>query len=301
MATLGEANVGGRMVPAWLLNMTAEELDNLRTAVCRRNLLDNWYFAGGGSQQGGGQLPVNQRGETSYTPASGSLFSIDRFRVWQDTTMTLEEDGIELTTSGGNTNTYLLEYRLGEDDRKRLAGKTVTLSVLVDEFSGDQARLGFFCNGTTSQIFFQGTGLYSVTGTIPQSGEQIRLYVGRQAGSTQTIKLRAMKLELGTYQTLAYRDEEGNWQLFETPNYGEELAKCQRYFNRLTLNAYLSVSSRADLYELMVQFPEMRIIPTITTIPAAGITVELTSKASTLIRSYATSTYIAKIDLSAEL
>ena len=27
-----------------------------------RNLLDNWYFVGGGSQQGGELLPINQQG-----------------------------------------------------------------------------------------------------------------------------------------------------------------------------------------------------------------------------------------------
>ena len=44
-----------------------------------------------------------------------------------------------------------------------------------------------------------------------------------------SITILAAKLELGDHQTLAYQDEEGNWQLFETPDYGEELAKCQRY------------------------------------------------------------------------
>lgn len=38
-----------------------------------RNLLDNWYFVGGGSQQGGGQFPINQRGETSYSTSYGSI------------------------------------------------------------------------------------------------------------------------------------------------------------------------------------------------------------------------------------
>ena len=43
------------------------------------NLLDNWYFASGGSQQDGGQFPINQRGATSY--AAGSVdYTIDRWR-----------------------------------------------------------------------------------------------------------------------------------------------------------------------------------------------------------------------------
>lgn len=34
------------------------------------NLLDNWYFVGGGSQQGGGQLPINQRGGYLVPPGT---------------------------------------------------------------------------------------------------------------------------------------------------------------------------------------------------------------------------------------
>ena len=47
--------------------------------------------------------------------------------------------------------------------------------------------------------------------------------------ASASAKFKAAKLEFGPTQTLAYQDEEGNWQLFETPDYGEELAKCQRY------------------------------------------------------------------------
>ena len=40
-----------------------------------RNLLDNWYFVGGGSQQGGGSFPVNQRGRRAIVRHMG-LFLI---------------------------------------------------------------------------------------------------------------------------------------------------------------------------------------------------------------------------------
>lgn len=38
-----------------------------------KNLLRNWFFKGGGSQQGGGQYPINQRGLTSYTAVGGTI------------------------------------------------------------------------------------------------------------------------------------------------------------------------------------------------------------------------------------
>lgn len=43
-----------------------------RNIAIRRNLLDNWYFVGGGSQQGGGQFPINQRGKRAV-PVQGGL------------------------------------------------------------------------------------------------------------------------------------------------------------------------------------------------------------------------------------
>ena len=41
-----------------------------------------------------------------------------------------------------------------------------------------------------------------------------------------------MKLELGSVQTLAHQ-ENGVWVLNEIPDYGEQLARCQRYFQRI--------------------------------------------------------------------
>lgn len=46
-------------------------------------------------------------------------------------------------------------------------------------------------------------------------------------GTGQTI--RAVKLELGSVQTLAHQDADGGWVLNEIPDYGQELARCQRF------------------------------------------------------------------------
>ena len=47
------------------------------------NLLDNWYFVGGGSQQGGGQFPINQRARPSSatTPCGTKASSAGSARV----------------------------------------------------------------------------------------------------------------------------------------------------------------------------------------------------------------------------
>ena len=69
----------GTSLSAALSNKADRQLSNLDTpqlalanlgAGVRPNLLDNAYFVGGGSQQGGEQLPINQTGATSWTGSS---------------------------------------------------------------------------------------------------------------------------------------------------------------------------------------------------------------------------------------
>ena len=57
-------------------------------------------------------------------------------------------------------------------------------------------------------------------------------YHGFQVNNTNggTLDLYGAKLELGSQQTLAHQDENGNWVLNEIPDYGEQLARCQRYY-----------------------------------------------------------------------
>lgn len=224
-----------------------------------RNLLDNWYFVGGGSQQGGGQFPINQRGQTSYT---GNSYSLDQW--------VLTNANMSLTVNNG----YITVVHTGSEIREfhqrvpleKIQGGTYTFSLLT--LDGN---------------------LYSVTGIVNPDSEQINLYTalpsGGQIGIRMTtaqkadgylvtrwlspvidgsIQLIAAKLELGPTQTLAYQDEDGNWQLFETPDYGEELAKCQRYFYKYVGNIFLCNYATGEGYALF-EFPvEMRITPTVT-------------------------------------
>lgn len=67
------------------LRLDMYDLDPGRPAYIlthNENLLDNWYFVGGGSQQGGGQFPINQRGQTSYSGTNQN--AIDRWKISQD-------------------------------------------------------------------------------------------------------------------------------------------------------------------------------------------------------------------------
>lgn len=201
MAKLGEANVGGRLAPAWLLNLTAEELDSLKSLwYSNPNLLDNWYFGN----------PVNQRGKTEYVSAG---YTIDRWVVSESTLVV--EDGyisVDLTNWKG-----ILQY-IEPNLFKKLAGKTLTASVMHNDGQ-----------------------LKSVTFTPSQDWTKVDLWVGTEMGTiiyrwsegrpnftyanTQIGDLLAFKLELGDQQTLAHQ-ENGVWVLNEIPDYTEELLKC---------------------------------------------------------------------------
>lgn len=210
-------------------DLTLSNLSNYQTALRNtggrpsRNLLDNWYFAGGGSQQGDGQFPINQRGQTSYTAASANC--IDRWKLFNSDTLALEADAIALTSR--DTGTSQLRQILSAEAIEQIKGRTVTLSVLTTQglfsgpftispdgssISGERISMGdwyadLYANPSISKIEFRFVSL----------------------NPNATLKIRAVKLELGSIQTLACQDEAGGWQLFETPDYGAELAKCQRY------------------------------------------------------------------------
>lgn len=192
-----------------------------RNIAIRRNLLDNWDFVGGGSQQGGGQFPINQRAITSVN-ASNNL--IDRWRIYRyvSGSATLTPNGINL--SG--------DFDFGESIESARLPNIPNLPVTISALFSD----GSFVS-TTSILSNNGDSEFI---TVPISSNasldytrnwqsDIDLFAFSLKSNASIIPIAA-KLELGSSQTLAYKDEGGNWQLFETPDYAEELAKCQRYF-----------------------------------------------------------------------
>ena len=78
--------------------------------------------------------------------------------------------------------------------------------------------------------------------------------------------ITAVKLELGTHQTLAHQDAAGNWVLNDPPpDKTLEMLKCQRYYQ---------VFSSADMRPVKaVDFrPPMRVDPAFSTIEINGVT-----------------------------
>lgn len=202
------------------------------------NLLDNWYFIGGGSQQGGGQFPINQRGEAAYdSTVQSPYYCIDRYLLRQ-AHLQLTDDGIVL--SGNGLGDPYLFQQTAPDVANALKGKTVTFSALIKNFSGDGNVRWMISSGSAAsyvgtvygETYDNGDGLVVVTTTLPDTYAYDRLQVScrlmKQTGLSFTIV--AMKLELGPVQTLARQDADGNWVLNDPPpNYAMELLKCQRY------------------------------------------------------------------------
>ena len=192
--------------------------------MSNRNLLDNWYFVGGGSQQGGGQFPINQRGQTTY---SNSGYGIDRWIVSGYGSLALNTGYISFETRtmyGGFTQRF--------EEGAIKDGSKLTLSVLTDT---GLYSVTFTASKTTpyaSDTTWLGvSGLYAYFGWYSSGGAQYwQIYIVDNAdGQSHTVNLIAAKLEMGADQTLAHQ-ESGVWVLNDIPNFAEELAKCQRYF-----------------------------------------------------------------------
>lgn len=195
------------------------------------NLLDNWYFAD----------PINQRGITTWY---GGAYGIDRWYLPFGTSATVGNGHIVLNNS-------CLAQKVAE--HSQIVGKTVTLSVLFYD--------GFFASGTFS---------------VPSSGisyarsEQPQVFYDGDDGTVGiynaiSTSILAVKLELGTQQTLA-RQENGVWVLNDAPpNKALEMAKCQRYFQTFATQS-LRPTDENDFR------PVMRTTPALGTIAVNGKT-----------------------------
>ena len=206
------------------------------------NLLDNWYFGN----------PINQRGQTSY---SVNGYTIDRWYTAHSKsygTLIVDQTAGCITLSHADDGGVMDFYQTLENP----ATEIVTLSVLM-------------LNGN----------LYSTTGTIGNiSLYTDEMYILSSNPSTvafrcdtgKTISMIAAKLELGSQQTLAHQDANGNWVLNEIPDYGEQLRRCQRYFVNFNPNKVnwfamppAVASSTTDAYSAVTLPVAMRAQPTV--------------------------------------
>ena len=194
------------------------------------NLLRNYWFTD----------PINQRGQTEYG-GSAWAYTIDGWKVQNANTKVTVGNGVTVSTTKAGVAPYMIQP-LNEAE---VLGKTVTLSVMT----GD---------GT----------VHSASGTIPAdkpSGNMtclsvenvgmVMYFVGYWWVVLTSGHFLTVKLELGTAQTLAYQDAEGNWVLNDpAPDKSLELLKCcmstvdssDTYANNKTTAAALGATTCAS-------------------------------------------------------
>lgn len=194
----------------------------------RPNLLKNWYFVGGGSQQGWGYFPINSKGQTSYSTRGQTIDRWDNFI--SDVTTTVQSDSIKISDVSGHNE--WIAFAQDYIAPTTLKGKTVTLSALCGAITGDGFNFIIrLVNGSTNVATYSvacvANSLVSFTRQIAEATFD-RLIVAVQhrtgAAATSTIELKAVKLELGDSQTLAHQVN-GSWVLNELPQFDDEYAR----------------------------------------------------------------------------
>lgn len=135
---------------------------------------------------------------------------------------------------------------------------------------------GITLNGTMQQVLETAPVGTVTASALTQAGvgEVVPTYNSTNKTVTVTAagkKLVAVKLELGTEQTLAHQNSSGAWVLNEMPDYGEELSKCMRYLQIIstpydTSGNGVAIGYANNTVDLWVPIPlavPMRISPTV--------------------------------------
>lgn len=217
---------------------------NISAGASNRNLLLNPFFT------------VNQRGAASYT-ASADTKTVDGWNLTLNSlgtgTVTINTNGITIANGYASGVAYF-KQKLDSNMMAAIDGKTITLSVLYQDGTV-KSGTGEFNLGTTSYLMTSdgeiALRLYSPNATRAEPTIDVQ--------ASKTIAIRAVKLEIGEYSTIA------NDTL---PTYSEELERCKYYFERILCGAshtlsigFADAGSSTYLY-LPIKCSPKRAVPT---------------------------------------
>lgn len=175
---------------------------------------------------------------------TGAVYGPDRWKHGNNPTSILlvKDDALVVKIIANYSSSSARTLNQIVDNISQLLGKTVTASFLVDDVNCSEFMVGYRAdigsNVLSKYIRVTTPGIYSVTFQVPDGTKELLVNVITD-GSTNIddyISIKAIKLELGSQQTLAHKDSDGNWVLNEIPNYGEQLRRCQRYQIRVGYN-----------------------------------------------------------------
>ena len=230
--------------------MTNKEMTPYVQAISNPNLLDNPWFT------------VNQRGNTFYQTENG--YCVDRWILGKGAFTARETNapyGV-LQTRVANTNGWLRQKTEFELDTTKPITYSAIISASVTSDYGfalkfsnmddyNDSKMKWFPTTANKKILVYFTDL---------PFKNTAFEVVANAGASSTVKIYALKAELGTVSTLA---------MDSAPNYVSELLKCQRYFVRFSAGAISTGLLSAYAYSagavrFSVPLPvKMRVFPTI--------------------------------------
>ena len=165
---------------------------------------------------------INQRGQSEYTGSKNYLYTVDCWRVGFSNgiakSLKVESDGVVF---GSTTDKQYLVQLI--ENSERLIGD-YTLTFCVSEITGSAVIQFIENNVASSSAVIRKPGVYSVTITLSGTGATVARRVQLQSEVGSTVKVRWAKLESGSIATP-----------FCPPDPATELAKCQRYYEILTI------------------------------------------------------------------
>lgn len=246
MASIIKKLINGILSDVIQLEHSAQDIDDSITKTSQltgRNLLDNWYFVN----------PINQRGLDSYANSSG-LYGIDRWKILSGLSnfcyVEINDGYVSIVNANTTPGNYIYVAQYFEHDITP-AGVPRTVSIMDKD--------GIVRSSTNSNVinWVYGDGIYIYQGDAKSLN--IRLDAGKR------LNMKAIKLELGPSQTIAHQDIAGNWMLNEIPDYGEQLARCQRYYQIFATQS-VRPTNKDDFR------PVMRTTPALSTITIGSTT-----------------------------
>ena len=157
---------------------------------------------------------------------TGAGYGPDRWLMWGNSNVCLiTESGIVTLDTTGQTPWLSQKFPVNF-----LHPGVYTISALfVSKIKSDSPRINFYCDGIGDLASITDTDDSLIVGTftIPESAKDKQMWASFDCSNCDGLK--AAFLDLGDHQKHFYQDENGVWQLNEIPDYGEQLARCQRH------------------------------------------------------------------------
>lgn len=200
------------------------------------------------------------------------------------------DDAVDLAPQLSNPNLLDNWYFGNPVNQRNVSGTINAVGYFLDRWKLVSGSVtirsnGITLNGTIVQILEKAVGTDVTASALTTKGVVAASYDNNSkkislTGTGQTFV--AAKLELGSTKTLAHR-ENGVWVLNEIPDYGEQLAKCQRYYQVIPANVMLSgivTASNTVLSVTAFLSQTMRTTPTVSIANFTGTIIGVSSAIS---------------------